>query len=199
MELKDQIVIDATGQIVGKVAAKVAKLLLEGVQVTVVCAEEAVFARNLRRVEAEFKEYLNKRCVVNPRRGAFHFREPRVHFHKIVRRMMLYKKYRGGQAMKRLTVHEGIPRELENQPRHKITCSLVKYFSSPENKFVTLGQLLSLFGWKHAELTRKLTEEVREREAQAMDAEKQRADSAEKLRETEEFRDEVRRRLAAYA
>lgn len=199
MEKKEHIIVDATEQVAGKLAAKVAKLLLEGVRVTVVCAEEAVFVGSLEKAAKKFKEYLNKRCIVNPRRGAIHFREPRMHLKKIIKRMMRYKEYRGRDAMSRLTVYEGIPRELENQPRFKIACSLFKYTTKPGNKYVTIGSLLSNFGWKYAEITKKLTVELREREAARMTEEERSLGDVERLRLTQEFKDEVSRRLAAFS
>lgn len=199
MEKREHIVIDATGHVAGKLAAKVAKRLLEGSRVTVVCAEETVFAGSLEKSVEKFKDYLHKRCVVNPRRGPFHLREPRMHLQKMVRRMMLYKTYRGREALKRLVVYEGIPRELENQERVKVGSALFKYTvnTSKNSRSVKLGTLLSMFGWKHGEITKRLTDELRERERDTL--RKKEDSSAERLRETKEFQDEVSRRLALLA
>ncbi|CAD25327.1 60S RIBOSOMAL PROTEIN L13A (L16) [Encephalitozoon cuniculi GB-M1] len=198
MEKKEHVIIDATGQVAGKLAAKVAKLLLEGVRVTVVCAEEAVFVGSLERAMDKFKQYLNKRCLVNPRRGPFHFREPRMHLAKIIRRMISYKKPRGKAAMSRLATYEGIPRELEGQPRYKVTCAFVKYTGNP-NRYVTLGKLLSMFGWKHAEAAKSLTDELKERESLASLQKKDLDKKIEELKTDKNFENEVNRRLAMLA
>lgn len=198
MEKREHVIIDATGQVAGKLAAKVAKLLLEGVKVTIVCSEEAVFIGSLEKSVKKFKEYLNKRCIVNPRRGPFHFREPRVHLAKIIRRMIPYKKARGKAALSRLTTYEGIPRELESQPRHKVTRALAKY-TSKADRYVTLGKLLSMFGWKHAEEARALTEDLRERERLALLEREEASRKCEELKETKGFKDEVDRRLSMLA
>ena len=198
MEKRDHVIIDATGQVAGKLGAKVAKLLLEGVKVTIVCSEEAVFIGSLEKSMKKFKEYLNKRCIVNPRRGAFHFREPRMHLAKIIRRMISYKKVRGKNALSRLTVHEGIPRELENQPRHKVTRALASY-TSKGDRCVTLGKLLTMFGWKHAEEARELTRELRERERLVLLEREEASKKSEELKDSKSFKDEVDRRLAMLA
>ncbi|AFN82905.1 60S ribosomal protein L13A [Encephalitozoon romaleae SJ-2008] len=198
MEKKEHVIIDATGQVAGKLAAKVTKLLLEGVRVSVVCSEEAVFMGSLKRSMDKFKAYLNKRCIVNPRRGPFHFREPRMHLAKIIRRMISYKKARGKIAMSKLATYEGIPRELEGLPRHKVTCALAKYTGNPNNH-VTLGKLLSMFGWKHAEAAKSLTEELREREKQAFLKKEEVCKEAEKLKKDKSFEDEVNKKLAMFA
>ncbi|ADM11426.1 60S ribosomal protein L13A [Encephalitozoon intestinalis ATCC 50506] len=198
MEKKEHFIIDATGQVAGKLASKVAKLLLEGVRVTVVCCEEAVFVGSLEKAVNKFKAYLNKRCIVNPRRGPFHFREPRMHLAKIIKRMISYKKPRGKVAMSRLTTYEGIPRELEGQPRHKVTCALVKYTSNP-NRYVTLGKLLSMFGWKHAEAAKSLTDELKEREKLESLKREEMNRKIEELRRNKSFEDEVNKKLEMLA
>ncbi|KAG5859952.1 ribosomal protein L13a [Encephalitozoon hellem] len=198
MEKKEHVIIDATGQVAGKLAAKVAKLLLEGVRVSVVCCEEAVFMGSLKRSMDKFKAYLNKRCIVNPRRGPFHFREPRMHLAKIIRRMISYKKVRGKIALSKLATYEGIPRELEGLPRQKVTCALVKYAGRPNNH-VTLGKLLSMFGWKHAEAAKRITGELRERERQMSLEKEEIYRKREEIKKDKSFEDEVNKKLATFA
>ena len=79
MDKRKQFIIDANGVVCKEsLQQKVSKPLLEGMDVTVVCAAEAVFEGCMEKVTANFKVYLNNGCVVNPRRGPFHYREPKI-------------------------------------------------------------------------------------------------------------------------
>ncbi|KAM0672031.1 ribosomal protein L13a [Ordospora colligata] len=198
MENSDHIVVDATGHVAGKLAGKIAKLLLNGVKVSVVCAENALLMRTMEMAKADFKEYLNKRCIVNPRRGPFHYREPKMHLAKIIRRMISYKKWRGKTALTRLSVHEGIPAEFENCKRHKFAKSMYYYNSKP-HKNVSLGDLLSEFGWKHGEQVKKLTERVRERESLEVLRKEETEKRCKEIKETKDFSEELKRRMAMFA
>lgn len=106
------IVVDATGHIVGKLASKIAKKLLEGYTVAVVACENAIFTGPLERHILKYKAWKQKRCVVNPQRGAFHYKEPSKYFFKVLRTMVQRKTNRGGEALRRLTCYEGIPHNI---------------------------------------------------------------------------------------
>ncbi|KAH9411559.1 hypothetical protein HK407_04g06630 [Ordospora pajunii] len=198
MENIEHIVVDATGHVAGKLAGKVAKLLLNGVKVSVVCAENALLMKKMEVAKAKFKEYLNKRCIVNPRRGPFHYREPKMHLAKMIRRMISYKKWRGKTALTRLSVYEGIPADFEDCKKHKFAKCMHYYHSMPHMN-VSLGDLLSEFGWKHREQVKKLNERVRERESLKMMKREEVEKQCKEIRETGDFNEEVKRRMAMFA
>lgn len=182
------IVVDATGHVAGKLAAKVAKKLLEGYFVTIVCAENAVLTGPLERRVGKYMDWKNKRCVVNPERGAFHYKEPSAFLFKILRTMVQRKSNRGGEALAKLAIFESIPNEYLHSERYKFPEALKDVTTNPERKSTTIGMLLSKFGWKHVELSKKMTEQFRARE----EAEKkQNAAELKKKTESADFKKKV--------
>merc|ERR1712113_1138039 len=70
------IVIDGRGHLLGRLAALVAKTLLNGQRVVIVRCEGINISGNFYRNKLKFLAYLKKRCNVNPRKGPYHFRAP---------------------------------------------------------------------------------------------------------------------------
>ena len=102
------VVIDAKGAVVGRLGARVAKLLLSGRQVEIINAGEAVMTGSL--VSAKEK-YLSRRKQKNKRNPDESPKWPRAP-HLLLRRMMrgmlpFGSSRRGRDAYKRLKVHAG--------------------------------------------------------------------------------------------
>ncbi len=85
------IVIDARDHIMGRLAAIVAKELLQGQKVVVTRCESIVVTGSMLRKKQAFHRFLNKRCNVKPSHGPFHFRAPSRIFWRAVRGMMPHK------------------------------------------------------------------------------------------------------------
>merc|ERR1712154_672710 len=79
------IVIDGRAHLLGRLAALVAKTLLQGQRVVVVRCEGINISGNFYRNKLKFLAYLKKRCNVNPARGPFHFRAPSKQFWRVVK------------------------------------------------------------------------------------------------------------------
>lgn len=100
------ILIDGRGHLLGRLAAIVAKTLLQGNKIVVVRCEQLNISGNFYRYlyivlcvhvwcftmymfdfrnKLKFLSFLRKRCNVNPARGPFHFRAPSRIFWKTVR------------------------------------------------------------------------------------------------------------------
>ena len=104
-----EVVIDGRGHLVGRLASKVAKEILNGQKIVVVRCEALLRSGSLFRNKLKYHEFLNKRMNTNPRRGAFHFRAPSRIFWRTVRGMLPHKTPRGAAALGRLKVFDGIP------------------------------------------------------------------------------------------
>lgn len=102
--------------------------------------------------------FLRKRCVVNPARGAFHFRAPSRIFYRTIRGMMPHKSARGAAALERLKVFEGIPTPYDTVKRMVVPAALRVLRLAPGRKFTILKRLSSEFGWKYQEVVEKLEE-----------------------------------------
>ena len=106
----------------------------------------------------KYHGYLNKRCVVNPARGAFHFRAPSRMLYRIIRGMLPHKTTRGALALERLKVFEGIPQPYDKMKRMVIPDALRVLRLKPGRRFTVLGRLSTEVGWKYADVVEKLEE-----------------------------------------
>ena len=112
-----EILIDAKGHLMGRLASTVAKELITGQRVVVVRCEEIIRSGSLYRNKLKFKEFLNKAKAPNPRRGAFHYRSPARIFWRVIRGMLPRKTARGAAALGKLKTFEGIPSPYDHKKR----------------------------------------------------------------------------------
>lgn len=68
-EVRKEIIIDAEGAILGRLASKVAQFLKEGYEVYVVNAEKAVVSGEKQRVIEGYKIWLSLRTLRNPEKS----------------------------------------------------------------------------------------------------------------------------------
>lgn len=110
-----QIVVDATGQRLGRMASKVAKLLLSGVEVIIVNAEKAIITGSKKAVLKRYLRLMGRRQLTSHKvvKVWYPRRPDRIVWYTIAR-MLPRKKPRGREAVKRLKVYVGVPKELEN-------------------------------------------------------------------------------------
>ena len=134
-------IIDAEGLILGRLASKVAKSLLNGNKVIIVNAEKAIISGKKKSKVAEAKEFLE---VGSPKRGPFHYRRPDRILRKTVRGMLPYRQPKGKSAYKRLRVFLGVPKEYEE--KQMITVKEVNA-SKIKGPYFTLGELAKEIGW----------------------------------------------------
>ncbi len=113
-QVKREIVVDASGQVLGRLASIVAKLLLLGWKVHVVNVEKAVLSGDPVMVVQSYK-----RTVLGVRSHYSHKwrpkrpRSPQRLFKAAVKGMLPKHNARGREALKRLRVYVGVPRELK--------------------------------------------------------------------------------------
>ena len=158
------VVIDGKGHLLGRLASIVAKQILSGQKVVVVRCEELNMSGSFYRAKLKYKDFLRKRCVVNPARGAIHFRAPSKIFWRTVRGMVPHKTARGAAALGRLKVFEGIPAPFDTQKRMVVPAALRALRLKPGRDFCTLGRLSHEFGWKYQAVLATF-EEKRKKEA----------------------------------
>ena len=134
-------IIDAEGLILGRLAANVAKRLLEGEEVVVVNAEKAIITGGKEDIIAHYR---HRRDVGSGRKGPIYPRTPHMMLKYAVRGMLPYYKPRGREAFKRLRVHISIPKELQG-----------KKFDSVEGagelstqRYMSLGEVSKVLGFE---------------------------------------------------
>lgn len=145
MNIDREIVVNAEGAVVGRLASKVAKLLLNGYRVYVVNIEKAVITGRKKRVLEDFTKRLWIKSNVNPRRhGPFKPRSPEGIFRRVVRGMLPRRKPRGKEAFRRLRVYRGIP---ENLSGKEITVFEDTLYRENPYGYVTLYEIARYIGW----------------------------------------------------
>jgi large subunit ribosomal protein L13 len=137
--------VNADGLIVGRMASKVAKRLLNGEKVIIVNAEKAVLSGKKKGKVAEAKKFLE---VGAPKKGPFHYRRPDRMLRKTVRGMLPFKQPKGKQAYKKLKVFIGVPEDLKGQQMITLKEAQAAKLKGP---FFTLAELAKEVGWKQGE------------------------------------------------
>jgi large subunit ribosomal protein L13 len=142
---KPATVIDASGLILGRMASKIAKRLLEGEQIIVVNAERAVISGRKGSKVTEAKQFL---AVGGVGRGPFHYRRPDRIVRKTVKGMLPIRQPKGKQAFKRLETFIGVPDEFKNQKMETVADAQSKKLTCA---YFTVGELAKEIGWNQGE------------------------------------------------
>ncbi|ASJ00138.1 50S ribosomal protein L13 [Thermococcus gorgonarius] len=139
-------IINAEGLILGRLASKVAKMLLEGEEVVIVNAEKAIITGNREDIFAKYKQRTELRTRTNPRRGPFYPKRSDEIVRRTIRGMLPWKTDRGRKAFKRLKVYVGVPKEFEGKEFETISEAHMSRLATP--KYVTVGEVAKFLGGK---------------------------------------------------
>ncbi len=153
-----EVVIDGRGHLLGRLASKVAKEILNGQRVVVVRCELLLRSGSLFRNKLKYHEFLGKSMNTNPRRGQFHFRSPSRIFWRVVRGMLPHKTPKGAVALGHLKAFEGIPYPYDQKRRMVVPDALKILRLKAHRKFCVLGELAQLVGWTKKGLVERLEE-----------------------------------------
>ncbi|MDG6928841.1 MAG: 50S ribosomal protein L13 [Nitrososphaerota archaeon] len=145
MSAADQVVIDATGAILGRVASVSAKLALDGKSVHVVNVEQILISGGKKKTIEDWKKSLEIGSVVNPEHGPIHYRRPDNMFKRVVRGMLPWRKPSGKVAYRRLKAHHGYPAELKGLKSAEFPKTRA---TKPVSFYISLGDLARELGWK---------------------------------------------------
>ncbi|MFA7397776.1 MAG: 50S ribosomal protein L13 [Candidatus Bathyarchaeia archaeon] len=137
------ILVDAEGQIVGRMCSKIAKLLLNGEEVIILNAEKAIFSGKKKSKIAEAHLFLE---VGAPKRGPFHYRRPDRFIRKTVRGMLPFRQPKGKTAYKRLKAYLGVPTEFKDKQMVSFEDAQAVNLNGPR---FTLGELAKEIGWRN--------------------------------------------------
>ena len=142
---RNEILVDATGCIAGRMCSHVSKLLLKGNRVTIVNSEKAMLSGNRYKTIDLYKEFLEINSVTNPIHGPFHPRRPDTMLTKMVRGMVPKTKTSGIEAFRRLRVYIGIPNQFMNKKTESFEDSKI---TRPPAKYISVGDVAKQIGWK---------------------------------------------------
>ena len=135
------VLISADGLILGRMASKIAKRLLNGEEIIIINAEKAIISGKKKVKVAEAKEFLE---VGAPDRGPFHYRRPDKILKKAVRGMLPIKQPKGKTALRRLKVFMGVPRDYQELQTTTLEDAKALKLNGPH---LTLGELAKEIGW----------------------------------------------------
>ena len=192
-----EIVIDGRGHLVGRLASKVAKELLNGQRVVVVRCELLQRSGSLFRNKLKFHEFLRKGMNTNPRRGQFHYRSPSRIFWRMVRGMLPHKTPKGSVALGKLKVFEGIPYPYDQKRRMVVPDALKILRLKSHRKFCVLGDLAQLAGWTKKALVERLEEKRKVKSGKFWDLKKKKLDARAKAKNDKALQ-QVNAELAKY-
>uniref|UniRef100_A0A2K6UWG1 Large ribosomal subunit protein uL13 n=1 Tax=Saimiri boliviensis boliviensis TaxID=39432 RepID=A0A2K6UWG1_SAIBB len=110
------LVLDGRGHLLGCLAAIVAKQVLLGQKVVVVCCEGINISGNFYRNKLKYLAFLHKRMNTNPSPSSYHFRAPSRIFWRTTKR--------GQVALDCLKVFDGIPPPYDKKKRMVVPAAL---------------------------------------------------------------------------
>ncbi len=140
------IIVDATNQILGRMASIIAKKLLMGYSVIVVNAEKAVISGKEKMVADSYRLLFNVRTLRNPYKSRIYRpRSPTALVKQAVKNMLPRDKPRGREAFKRLKVYIGVPEELQGKEAIRFPEADA---SRLKNRYVTVEYVAKQMGWK---------------------------------------------------
>ena len=142
--MAEQVIVDATNHIVGRLCSYVAKILLNGDSVVILNAEKAMLSGNRYTTIREWHEYLEIGSITHPEHGPYHARRPDRIITRMVRGMVPREKAKGVNAMKRLRVYIGIPKNYEGSKMKEFDDAKIR---KPAAYYLSVRELAKSIGW----------------------------------------------------
>lgn len=153
---KTNICINANNHLMGRLCSIVAKELLRGNTVNVVCCEGLFITGNYYRNKLIMLDKMAKRTATNPKDGPFYHRAPSAVLKRMIRGMLPNKTGRGQKALARLHTYDGCPTPFDLTKRFKIPSALKVTRSKPGRKVASLGRLCHELGWQYQDVVSRL-------------------------------------------
>ena len=137
------IIVDGTNMIAGRLCSHVAKLLIDGNRVSIVNTENVMLSGDRDAIIKSYRKFLEIASINNPKFGPYHPRRPDTIVTKMVRGM-LPKKPSGKTAFKRLRAYLGVPNELKSMATTQFEDAKIRR-ASPY--YTSMGDLGKMVGW----------------------------------------------------
>merc|ERR1739848_669593 len=153
---KSNLTINAKDHLMGRLCSIVAKELLRGNTVNVVCCEGLYITGNYYRNKLIMKEKMRKRTNTNPKDGPFHHRPPAAVLKRMIRGMLPNKTGRGQKVYANLHTYDGCPPPFDVTKKFKIPSAQKVTRSKPGRKIASLGKLQAELGWQYSGVVERL-------------------------------------------
>lgn len=129
-------VIDGKNAILGRLASKAAKQLLNGENVSIVNAERIIITGSPQSIK---EKYLARRRRGSAHHGPYYPTRPDLIVRRTVRGMLPYKTNKGRDAFKKLRVYVGTPQDVSD---------VQKMEASIKSNYITVGEVAKTLGWR---------------------------------------------------
>ncbi len=137
------LVVDATHQLVGRLATQVARAALHGKEVKVINCEKAAMSGRKSNILEEYKQTYHRG---SPALGPFMHRQPDRLVRRIIRGMLPNKVARGRDALRRTMCYIGTPVELRDMPAVRFPEADVSKL--PTTRWMLMGDVSKELGGK---------------------------------------------------
>lgn len=137
------ILIDATNLIVGRLATFSAKKALQGEEVRIINAEEAIITGSKKNI---CEKYQTLREKGEPFHGPFYPTRSEAILKRMIRGMLPRKITKGREALKRVKCYNKVPAEFKDQ--EAITIKEANVSKVLNTKYIKLKQLSEFLKWK---------------------------------------------------
>ena len=138
------LVVDGSDLIAGRLCTNVAKLLLQGNNVSIVNCDKIMMSGKQKSIVEEYKAFLKIGSIINPLNGPYHPRRPDTMISRMVRGMLPRKKPSGQAALKRLRAYVGTPKELRSFEKIQFDNAKLKRSNA---YYTSMGELGRTIGW----------------------------------------------------
>jgi len=144
---KQPVVIDASNLILGRLASFAAKHALQGDEVVVFNAENAIISGTKTNIVEEAKRRLRTRTLASQYKAPTHPRRPDMYVRRVIRGMLPRRKPKGSAALKRIRIYIGTPEEFRGKSTVRIPDADA---SKLRCSYITVGELSEEIGgpWK---------------------------------------------------
>jgi large subunit ribosomal protein L13 len=119
-------------------------MLLKGDSIVILNAEKAMLSGNRYSTIREWHEYLEIGSITHPEHGPYHARRPDRIITRMVRGMVPKEKAKGVNAMKRLRVYIGIPKNYEGSKMKEFDDAKIR---KPAAYYLSVRELAKSIGW----------------------------------------------------
>ncbi len=145
VEIKTKnLVVDGSDLVAGRLCSNVAKLLLQGNNVSIVNCDKIMMSGKRNSIVEEYKTFLKIGSIINPLHGPYHPRRPDTMISRMVRGMLPRKKPSGQAALKRLRAYVGIPKELRSLEKIQFDKAKIRRSNAYYTSMAELGRTI---GW----------------------------------------------------
>ena len=143
-EQTQNVVVDGTNLLAGRLSSNVAKLLLQGNHVTIINCEKILISGNRRNIIQNYKNFLGISSILHPEHGPYHPRRPDTIIARMIRGMLPRKKPSGSEALRRLRTYVGVPSGLGASKKTSFDNAKI---TRPIANYTSMSELAKEVGW----------------------------------------------------